>query len=359
MWFTDLSFAPLIPAQSFTDIKSAMEYANNITVIPNVTTFEHLIINTDATIGQDHHKITTYGFENLCKILGIPKPFARMIPNDLLFENIRRLRQDNLGTEIAILSRENGEIASIVKAPYKEPSYGDLLGLLAARKDVRYIDLGEQYLTAGIAFEDMKLKAEYEEDELFVASFIQSSIVKESPLRSVSGFIKSKDSVNFIYPAMGTSRANYKEEDTTLLLAKFGDGIRCYNFQTVEAIGKGLNAFGKYRFSEAELVGVWRNLSNILYKSLADEIIGFTEEERKIVVKNVTKLKKENRDAALAGGVLKDSINSLFDAFDTLFKISSHATEKTHESVRFRIEKLAGNWFSNLILSHTSHDKIN
>lgn len=45
-------------------------------------------------IKGEEHKITQWGFEKFCGILGIPKPFARKIPEELLDQNVSRLLKE-------------------------------------------------------------------------------------------------------------------------------------------------------------------------------------------------------------------------------------------------------------------------
>ena len=264
MWFEDLAFAPDIPGKRFTNVNEAIEYANDLSLITTELTLGELRINPDATIGEDHKKITRYGFEKICAILGIPKPFARMIPNDLLFENIRRLKTDNTGTSVVVLSRENGEIASIVKTPYKEPSYGDMLAPFIERADLRYIDLGERLLTICIGFDDLAFTSE--EDSFLIATYVFGSIVKETSLKMVSGIYNINKETSFLCNALGSAKANYKHEDVALLMSKFSELIRCYN---PEGANKVISSF-KYVMEcvmwQHEAAKAWEGFSKLVGK---------------------------------------------------------------------------------------------
>lgn len=356
MWFENLSFAPNIPAKSFTDINEAVKYAEEVTVITNQMVLGDLLINSDATIGTDHTKITRYGFEKLCSILGIPKPFARMIPNSLLFENIRQLKIDNQGTEIVILTRENGEVASIVKAPYKEPTYGEVLAAFAERPDIRYIDLGERFLTIHCAFDDVFMVdgqptvpiTEAVRKRMIAGTFIYSSIVKETQLRMISGFHTPIEGNSFICPFLGTAKANYKHEDKALLVSKFAELIRCYNADIVNRLANRKDLF-KENLSQDDVARLWSSVSRSLGKSVADTIIGLKEEERKELLTDVKQWKSENNQNKLEGKEPIPGMESIFSMYKTLNAIAAYAKVNLHEDDRRDVEKISGNWFKRLL----------
>jgi hypothetical protein len=350
-WFEGITFAPNIPSKRFEDINEALIFAENLNVTPNQLTLAELVVNSDATIGIDHLKITRYGFEKLCTILGIPKPFAQKIPNDLLFENIRRLKQDNAGKEVVILSRDNGEIASIVKAPYKELSYGEMISIFEERQDLRYIDLGERYLTICIAFDDTYMIGMNENDTIFVGSFCYGSIVKETQLHITSGLYRTLCSNSFVCPFLGTAKANYKHIDPTLMLSKFGELIRCYNQEIVNRISLRTAQLPETYLYKHELAKFWNSLSKIVTKSVADQIVGFGgDEDRKTLLKEVKAWQATNKQNRIEGKSVMEMQLSSYKAYTVLNNTTEYAKD-LHEIEKRDVEKLAGTWIKNLILN--------
>ena len=79
----------------------AMEVCKNRERVVLTAKYKDLNITDTGqiVIGKAEHQITSWGFEKLCAILGIPKPFARKIPEDLLKENIARLLKEKNGDD--------------------------------------------------------------------------------------------------------------------------------------------------------------------------------------------------------------------------------------------------------------------
>ncbi len=350
-WFEGITFAPNTLAKRFTDINEALIYAENLNVTPTQLTLGELLVNTDATIGEDHRKITRYGFEKLCTILGIPKPFAQKIPNDLLFKNIHRLQEDNASKKIVILSRDNNEIASIVKDPYREPSYGEMLSVFEERPDLKYIDLGERYLSVCIAFDDVVIVGRDDLDTIFVGSFYNGSVVKETSLRITSGLYRTQCSNSFICPFLGTAKADYKHKDPALMLSKFGELVRCYNQEIVNRISQKIARLTETYMYKHELAKFWNTLSKIVTKSTADQIIGFDDDEdRKTLLKEVKAWQSANKLFRIEGRSVVEPQLSIYKSYDILNNTTEYAKE-LHEVEKRDVEKLAGTWIKNLILN--------
>ena len=82
--YESLVFAPLKDRHSVTEVDEALKLATEYVVTPTEVRLGDLQINTDATITNgEPRKVTVYGFEHFCKILGIPNPFARPIQNSI------------------------------------------------------------------------------------------------------------------------------------------------------------------------------------------------------------------------------------------------------------------------------------
>lgn len=66
-------------------------------------------------IKGDEHQITQWGFEKFCGILGIPKPFARKIPQELLDENIAKLLKEKDEEDEMLLFNSKKGLVGVAK----------------------------------------------------------------------------------------------------------------------------------------------------------------------------------------------------------------------------------------------------
>ncbi len=224
--YESLKFAKEKKGVFTSDVNEALKVSEKLTVNPIEIQLQELEINEDGTVKNgEERKVTKYGFENLCKILGIPKPFAREIPTELLFHNIKEL-QSNMGSrEVILLEREDGTIANIVKPPYLESSYTDVLSHFSEREDIQYIDINESLLTIALTFKDIEIKAPdivtdefVKPDILYVGTWIYNSVLERTSLHMESGFYRTHCQNSYIAPFLGKVRANYLKEPEERLL---------------------------------------------------------------------------------------------------------------------------------------------
>jgi len=74
--------------------------------------------NGELRVGSESHRITRVGLEQLCKQLGIPNPFARKIPIDLLSTNICELGIDRDKPIKFVIRESDGAVVGVVKHKY-------------------------------------------------------------------------------------------------------------------------------------------------------------------------------------------------------------------------------------------------
>jgi hypothetical protein len=83
-------------------------------------------------LGTTTYPITDWGIKSLCKLFGIPNPFARKIPFDLLQHNIQRLTQTYSKTpEINISLDSDGHVVGVTPFAYRPLQTYDILKNLA------------------------------------------------------------------------------------------------------------------------------------------------------------------------------------------------------------------------------------
>ena len=348
--YENMHFAPRKDATRVTDMNEALAYIQDtgLTVTPHTTLLGRLSINDDGSITNGEQRlITEYGFENLCKLLGIPNPFARKIPVDLLFTNIRRLQNEKAGVPIELLERPDGTVATVVKSPYKEASYGDLLAFFDG-SPFKYIDVGERWLTLAITFEETPIHYD-EQDTLYVGTFVHGSITRDIPLHMESGLYRTQCENSFLMPYFGKVRANYKLEAQERLLA-FRDNVRCYDGQILDQIRRGFPIFQTRKMWRREVVQVWRKLSNLVGQADADRLLSLDQETRTAVIEAEHAESVENRIARLQGKAVSDPVLSDLSYYDVLNAMTFQA-KGMHEKSKLDVERLAGRIIQDVVLN--------
>ena len=127
--YNELSFAP---EKEHVDVKSmdeALDAVKTFKTKPQKVSLKDITVslNGGANLKVDEEgiskpqvmKMTQWSLQSLCRFLGIPDPFARKIPIDLLQKNISRLLQEKREDFVSLLIGKENEIVNIVKANYK------------------------------------------------------------------------------------------------------------------------------------------------------------------------------------------------------------------------------------------------
>ena len=349
--YESLVFAENKPVVRTTDLNTAMKAAESLVVTPHFTTLGALVINEDATIVNGTvKKITKYGFERFCGVLGIPRPFARKIPEDLLFNNIKRLQQSYSDMDIAILERpDDGGIASIVATPYDEYSYGEMLAALGEKPCIVAFEIGERLLRMNFEIEKTTFPAREVDDLFYVHNFICGSTVKETSLRAFSGLYRTQCSNSYIGPYMGNIKANYMLSKDTRL-NRFSD--ICLNFKSdvYNRMKQNMPAFPERLLNESEFSTIWKSVKTVIGKSEADVILKTSEEERKQILRRVNVWQKENQEFQVEGIALHPEVPMAVLAYDTVNSITERA-QAFDGAERFKLEKIGGTWLRNYLLN--------
>jgi len=349
--YESLVFAPLKDRHSVTEVDEALKLATEYVVTPTEVRLGDLQINNNATITNGEPRaVTVYGFEHFCKILGIPNPFARAIPPDLLFTNIERLKAEKADANVVLLERPNGEIANIVKAPYDELSYLDVIGMVAADSNVKYFDIGEQLLTVGLVFDELPVAEVDTEDPLYVGMHIYSSITKLTGLQMVSSVYRTQCENSFLAPYLAKLRANYllEKDERTL---KFMESLRNIDEVVYQRMKTNIGVLQEQRtLFEHELVYLWKRIAKIVSSAEADLILTLNEESRDPLFKKVSAWSSSNKRARLTGEAVEEATLTEVSAYTTLNEVTSYA-KKLHEMERRNLEKVAGQLVQSIILN--------
>ena len=348
--YDNLTFAPRKDATRVVTMQDALSFiqATQLQVTPHVLNIGELKINDDGSLtnGQTR-QITKYGFENFCSILGIPNPFARKIPQDLLFTNIHRLQEDRSDKPVVLLERPDGAIANIVKAPYKEVPYGDVLSVLDGR-EFKYIDIGEQMLTMCLTFEETQFGLAAE-DTFFVGTTVTSSIVWKSKLSMEANIYRTLCGNSFIMPLVGRAKADYRLGADERLL-RFAESVRCYDETVLNRLKQGMELLPTRKMYRREVANVWRKLNTLAGEQAADMLIGLDPDTRIATISAEKTQLSSNRIARLYGRPVEDPVITDIAFYDVLNAITASA-KAASEQVKLDLERYAGGLIQNLALS--------
>jgi len=348
--FEKLKFAPSIKPLHTTDVSEATAFVSNLKVTPKVVTADKIIVNEDGMLScnGEFHKITEFGFESFCKMLGIPASFARKIPLDLLFGNIKRLTESQPDLELAVLFRDNNEIAGICKPPYAEKSYADVLATFAEKPELSYVNITEDLLTLGFWYKG-RIIPKTDDDSLNVGTYVYSSILKSCRLHAFSGLYRTLCQNSFVMPFFGKVNANYKDEEVMLL--RFADLLQCFDETIYNRFQKDFAYFDTRKLFDIEVASIWKSVHRVVSSSEADEFFSYTEDERKTLLNTVQTRFIENKRSRLVGAAVEENTPTNIMAYDILNKVTSHARQNLFGTNKFALEKIAGTWIEKIILN--------
>jgi hypothetical protein len=348
--YDNLVFADRKEAFKTTEMNDAIRYADSFTVTPTKLKVGDLIIRENGTIQNDvPHLVTRFGFENLCSILGIPNPFARMIPPDLLFTNIERLQKENADKKIVLLERPDGSIANVVKSPYKELPYSTVLAPFIEKEGIKNIDIGETLMKVTLTFDETKFNGIGVDDTMFIGTFLYASILKVRPLHVQSGFYRTHCENSFIAPYLGKITADYKLEGEERVL-RFAEVLRCWDDDVFNRVKSNYSVF-EHRFLFAhEFANFWRKVNRVLGQSETDLLFHTHEEARKDTISHATQWLSENKRARLLGEAIDEPIITTFGAYDVVNAITKKAQD-FHEVDRYELEKIGGELIGKILLN--------
>ena len=327
----------------FTDVSKALLEAEQLVVNPISVTIGDLEVTPTGMIklGSDERKITRHGLEAFCKILGIPPTFARSIPEDLLLHNIKRLSNDNSGKPIVLLERPDGSFASIVKSPYKEIPYSDILDRFVSKEPI-HIHISEELMKIVLKFEQLKIPDLNDNDHTFyVSNYILSSLIKEISLQSVSGMFKTQCENSFIMPILGKMRANYLK-DSEKRLELFAQAFECYDNELVATVFRNFSNSTNRQMLKYQFKYVWDRFSKITSEGEADILFSLDEDSRKLLLTEASYYNSEVKKAKALGRLVPSPEETLFTYYDITNQITTIAHKQLEGIDSVKAEILGG-----------------
>lgn len=328
----------------YTDMNEALGKASELVVNPVEATVGDISITSKGLInfGGEERKTTRIGFESYCKILGIPPQFGRFIPEDLLLHNIERLSKDNSGDRVTLLERSDGTFASIVKSPYKEIPYADVLSRFADKDNIRKVEMSEELMKIVFTFEELKVPdLDDRNDTLYVGDYVLSSLIKETSLHAVAGLFRTQCDNSFIMPVLGKLRANYlKTPEKRIEL--FAQAFECYDNDLVATVFRNVSINVNNHIKKHQFKYVWERYSKILGKTEADQLFSIDEDQRKLLLAEANNYMSEVKKAKTLGLVVPPPEDSIFECYNIANQITTIAHQRLDGIDSVKAETLGG-----------------
>lgn len=323
----------------------ALLAASNMVVSPTEILIGDLKVNKagQLVLGEnDTRFITKHGLESFCKILGIPTQFARVIPEELLLTNIQRLSNERASDSVTVLERPNGEIASIVKAPYKEIPYADVLSSFIDRVPSE-IALSETLMRALFIYDKEKVPGFDDSlDTFYIHENLLASINGSVKLQATAGLYRTQCTNSFILPLFGKLSANYQFEPEKRL-GHFADAFKFYSTEGVDLINNRFANQKEITLYEHQVKVLWEKFSVLASKSEADKLFGFQEEDiRNALLANAREYLASFKRAKDRNETPPPPTPTFWKGYDIANSITQHAHEVLHDLDRMRAEALGG-----------------
>ena len=343
--YTDFRFAEKSKVELFTDMNEAIKRSYEVTVEPIPAFVDNIQVSSKGGIvfNGEEKPITERGLESFFKVLGIPPQFARKIPTELLLHNVQKLTNDNPAQPIFVLQRPDGNLSSIVKDPYTEIPYADILGRFSERH-VKSISMSENLLKCIFTFDQLKVPdLDDNQDTLYVGEYLVSSLTKLISLQAVGGLYRTQCENSFIMPIFGAIKANYMKEPD-VRLARFADAFECYDNDIIATVFRNFAQKKNSHLKEHQVKIIWERLSKIFSKSDADNMFGFDDDSRNTLLSNAKGYLSEVKHAKALNLEIPEPSNTVFNAYDISNSITLASHERMHDEIdQWRGEILGGN----------------
>jgi hypothetical protein len=357
---SEFIFAPFLPAHRTTDPNEALDIVKDLAVQPVEVRLGDLVVGEDGALAlcnaktaqKDLYVPTRYAMQSFCSILGIPKPFARQIPLDLLLTNIHRLQNASADQNVCLLVRPGtDQVANIVKAPYTEISYIDFLTAFIAKTNIKHIDITEELVKISLNFDEKRISFGEEGEGLLVQTAIYNSILRSVPLQMSSGLYRTLCENSFVMPFLGKVKANYLLEEGPRLL-RFADNVEVHDGEVLQHIFNFASSIPARPLHINEWSMLWKRVKTLVGDADADNIMETDEATRKDTLTKALDWQNEKKNARLKGTLAPDPIVTP----DFVYTIANNITAFAHSEAvagmtQMRLERLGGLCLEKFILN--------
>ena len=333
--------------------KEALDLVNDREYKSIKTTYGKIgVSNTGQVIidGTDH-EITQWGFEKFCGLLGIPRPFARKIPEDLLKENIDRLlKEKNENEELQFFESKQG-LVGVGRKNY-DPFVGpDFLTQMALLKDIEIQNtiVNERGVTVNY-FKDIPDIEPTQGDIVKVGFNVHNSDTGGAPTMSNLFLYRlACENGATMREAWGSAKRTYNKK-----IAKETSLINFYN-QTeklstnanllIECLQEAVSTDA----TDEHLRKAWGSLKRVIgSEARIDEALEVQEEERKDMFKEVSKRKARNR-SGLINNQPPEEPKTIGRTYYDLFNQVTAIEKNYRLDEKITIRKIGGDMIYNLL----------
>jgi hypothetical protein len=339
MGFDNFVFAQEDVAET-KDFKEAIEWAENRkkNIIPKPA--QNVKVSEKGEIVLEGEAITTteWAFVNFCRLLGIPKPFAYAIPDDLLLTITHRLATIDPDRYMKFHRTEKG-IIGVTSDRYDPVDVKDCLIQIAATND----EMKELELQ-GINLSDRGIDVKYLNNELpnlepEVGDITKIGYsVKDSDTGSVDlqarAYLYTLQCENgAVLPNEWACLRRLKNKKLSKETSVLNFMTRLKNFQMkTDRLAERFNLMGKTPITDKCYYKYWRSLRSITGESRADDIFETEKDKRKEIAKKIRCRDRANKECIFS--MAPEQPDEEMDM--TYYKIYSRITNATK---RYRLDK--------------------
>jgi len=292
--------------------------------------------------------MTQNAFKNFCRILGIPDPFARKIPVDLLSTNINRLETFNSGEEITLVHDKDGNVIGINKAPFVRQPIESIIDRFI-ETDLEPVFIHADYDKIAIATTDPKFGEIMADkgDPSKIGFVINGTDTTSKPLTARTGLYRMICSNGVIMGQdFGYIKIRFRGvEDYINRVNTFFNQLDSMELR-MEEISNRLISMTKIKLTDREAFNIWKKINKYTQNpDLADSCLNIDEDQR-VLLKSTIRA----RDMSLKRGTFRANNIDISDqpfggtVYDTYNKITSRAKEFNLET-RQKLEKVGGEIF--------------
>lgn len=314
----------------------------------------NLSVQTDGSIaiGGTTYRTTKWAFEQFCNRLGIPRPFARKIPPDLLLSNITRLIQEQATNSTLLqfhfITSNNIEVlCGCTKEDYRFVDAADCLTAIAAMDGNGYslsdLYVGDRMIDADLLLDQVDVTTPTSQQKFSVGVNIRSSDIGD--VNPSARLILKDDSTGFscvLSTAWGrVDRIRNKKVSIQTSFINFMGKVRemiipCTQLEV--ALEKNVEEFVTDTVLKNWFDTFNRTIDN---KDAIDDMLGWTEESRKDTWKAIANRRKNNALNRLQGLSVQPDLISDYQGI-VLTRLAAEYASNAVFDEREPIRRLAG-----------------
>ena len=314
-------------------------------------------VDGSINIGNTNYRSTKWAFEQLCKKLGIPRPFARKIPPDLLLDNITRLIQEKVTGEdeqvmFHILKQDTAEIIiGCTKSDYMFVETADFLIAAAAMigNGYSYGDLyvGDRLTEVDVLLDSGKITTPHGDTYQVGINLRSSDCGDVNPTARLYVWDDKKSCAYILSTEWGrVDRIRNKKVNIETSFTNFMGHVS----EMIIATPQLTSALEKMHTTDATDVEL-KNWFDTFNRAIADNkpaidnLLGMDEESRKNIFKQISFRKKSNAINRLQGVPIVQDQSSGKTKRELSALVGGYAKDATFEE-RDALRRLAGSFLT-------------